>query len=43
MKFAYNRGWETELFNSNNKKLLTNLGIYNYKAFKYISEQVLAS
>ena len=27
-----------ELFNSNNKKLLTNLGIYIYKAFKFRSE-----
>ena len=32
-----------ELFNSNNKKLLTNLGIYIYKAFKFRSEQVISN
>ena len=32
-----------ELFNSNNKKLLTNPGIYIYKAFKFRSEQVISN
>ena len=33
----------TELFNSNNKKLSTNLGIYIYKALEFRSEQVIAN
>ena len=32
-----------ELFNSNNKKSLTNLGIYIDKAFKFRSEQVISN
>ena len=33
----------TELLNSNNKKLLTNLGIHIHKAFKFRSEQVISN
>ena len=33
----------TEVFNSNNKKLSTNLGIYIYKALKARSEQVISN
>ena len=33
----------TELLNSNNKKLLMNLGIYIYKPFKFRSEQVISN
>ena len=33
----------TELFNSNNKKLLMNLGIYIYKSLKFRSESVISN